>query len=230
MSDPFATDAGPYVLGALPRAERAAFVEHLRDCGGCRAVVEDLAGLPALLSRAPSGVLDPDGAARAAAPPLPETLLPALLVAVRRARRRRRVVGAVLAAAAAGAVATTVGLALDAAAPASSPVAPAPSQSLEPVADTALTVVVGVEEVAWGTRIDVECAYADAARAGGATYSLVVTDRSGGAETVGTWVAHPGSDAQLSGTTSLAPPQIAAVEVRTAAGDAVLRLLDPAGA
>ena len=36
MTDPFAEDAGAYVLGALRNADRAAFVAHLRGCAECR--------------------------------------------------------------------------------------------------------------------------------------------------------------------------------------------------
>ncbi|NAZ77900.1 hypothetical protein GTQ99_21175, partial [Kineococcus sp. T13] len=93
---PFATSAGPYVLGALAPAERTAFEQHLGTCSSCRTAVEQLAGLPGLLSRTPPEVVealgedDPAAAVREGAG-LPDTVLPALLRAVRRRRRSRRV-------------------------------------------------------------------------------------------------------------------------------------------
>ena len=125
--DPFATEAGPYVLGALPPAEREAFERHLERCGGCRASVEDLAGLPGLLSRVPDDVVaalgdEPrrsaavadglfDGVPGSVPEAVPDTVLPALLRVVRRRRLRRRLaVGAGLVAAAALVAATAGGL------------------------------------------------------------------------------------------------------------------------
>ena len=49
MSDPFAVDAEAYVLGALDEPERTAFEEHLRGCDPCRAAVDAVGPLPALL-------------------------------------------------------------------------------------------------------------------------------------------------------------------------------------
>lgn len=60
MSDPFAEDAGAYVLGALSDADRAAFVEHLRGCAECRQAVADVEDLPGLLALVPAeGPVDP---------------------------------------------------------------------------------------------------------------------------------------------------------------------------
>ncbi|WP_345711797.1 anti-sigma factor family protein, partial [Kineococcus glutinatus] len=66
-ADAFETSAGPYVLGALSSAERIAFEEHLPGCARCRAALEELAGLPGLLSRVPPAVAE----ALAADPRLP---------------------------------------------------------------------------------------------------------------------------------------------------------------
>jgi anti-sigma-K factor RskA len=56
MPDPVAPHPHPdlagYVLGALDPGEQAAFEQHLAGCDTCRAEVEELQGLPALLDRA----------------------------------------------------------------------------------------------------------------------------------------------------------------------------------
>lgn len=58
--DPFAEDAGVYVLGALDEAERAAFEDHLAGCAACRAAVAEVADLPRLLAAVPpEGLADP---------------------------------------------------------------------------------------------------------------------------------------------------------------------------
>ena len=76
---------GAYVLGALTPEERLEFERHLRACPACARAVQQLAGLPGLLSQVSADVLE-----SAPAPePVPDTLLPALVREVRRGRRRR---------------------------------------------------------------------------------------------------------------------------------------------
>ncbi|WP_432487672.1 anti-sigma factor [Kineococcus sp. SYSU DK018] len=216
--DPFSLDAGAYVLGALPPAEREAFEEHLAGCAGCRGAVEDLAGLPGLLSRVPAeAVAAPD---EGAAAPLraPGTLLPQLLRTVRARRRRRRLLLA------GGAVAACLLTGAGAVALLPDPGAAGPARSLEPLLPVPLTATAQLTEAAWGTQVDLVCAYASDGAEEASTYALVVTDTDGNDQRIGTWTAHPGRDARLSGATALTPEQIAAVEVRTLQGTAVLRL------
>ncbi|NAZ86732.1 anti-sigma factor family protein [Kineococcus indalonis] len=243
--DAFATSAGPYVLGALSPAERGEFEEHLGACASCRAAVEELAGLPGLLSRVPADVvaaLEED--APAPLPPrAPDTLLPRLLREVRARRRRRRLVlvgGAAAACLAvlAGAAALDGGGPVRTALPAPS-TSPAPSspaggagadggagpvQSMEPLVPVPLTATAQLTQVAWGTRVDLVCAYASDTAGRPYPYALVVKDAQGHAERIGTWTAVPGRDARLSGATSLTPELISAVEVQTLEGTALLRL------
>lgn len=54
-ADPFTEWEAAYVLGALSADERAAFEEHLSQCGPCRRAVGELAGVPGLLSVVPAG-------------------------------------------------------------------------------------------------------------------------------------------------------------------------------
>jgi RNA polymerase sigma-70 factor (ECF subfamily) len=51
---------------------------------------------------------------------------------------------------------------------------------------------------------------------------MYVTDTAGQTTQIATWTAKPGSVAEPSGTTSLAPDKIATVDVRSAANGQVL--------
>jgi anti-sigma-K factor RskA len=54
-------DLAGYVLGALDPGEAAAFEQHLAGCDACRAEVEELQGLPALMEQAAPPVEVPPG-------------------------------------------------------------------------------------------------------------------------------------------------------------------------
>ncbi len=214
-SDPFATSAGPYVLGALSPLERSEFVQHLEDCPACRVRVDDLAGLPGLLSR-----VDPDELEHADdVPALPTSLLPTLMAAVERRDRRRRWTATTLLAVAACAVLFAVVGGVNRSTP------PTPL-AMRPLLTLPLTASVGVTSVPWGTRIGLRCSYtaAEGVRRG---YVLVVFGEDGHRESVGTWAADPGSDVTLTAATSLRADQIAAVEVTAPDGTALLRVEHP---
>ena len=229
-TDEFALNDAAYVLGALSPAERREFETLLRVCAACASSVGDLAGLPGLMSKVSVEQLT----AEAEAPP--ETLLPSLARAVRRERGRRSLaVGAAAAAAAfliaGGAVALT-----GPDSPARPPVASTASTATTPsgTANLALTAVVPspvtasarLVDMAWGTRIDLTCSYRanGSYPADGRPYALVVIDRSGAAQQVATWKALPDRELTVMGASSLARRDIAAVEVRTLSGRAILRL------
>ena len=105
MSCEYAEQDGAYVLGALPAAERLAYEQHLTTCDECSRAVRQLAGLPGLLSRVDTTVLDDVPADE----PVPDFLLPNLVREVRRTRRRRFLL---VAGAAAAAVVAVLALAL----------------------------------------------------------------------------------------------------------------------
>jgi Putative zinc-finger len=230
---PFAFDDAAYVLGALPPAERLAFERHLAGCADCERSVREIAGLPGLLARVPVD----DVEAPPAAEPLPDTLLPALLDHARRTERRRRwVVGLAAAAAVAAIAAASVAVfaVVDddggspvADAPASSGPSSAPPEEMTPVhpgGEDAATVA--LTSVAWGTRLDVVCRWAggeeeesDYGHDGPSpTYALVVRSTDGDVQQVATWTGLPGKTMKVSGATSLARDDIAAVEIQTADG------------
>ena len=236
--DDFATTAGPYVLGALSPGERAGFEDHLRTCADCRRAVEELAGLPGLLSRTPREVVDALGEDDPVAAlrerghgeeAVPDTVLPALLRTVRHRRTTRRAALAGGLAAAAALVSVVVRPGRDER-PATPVAVPAPTpdggavQEMDPLLPVPITATVQLTEVGWGTKVDLVCAYAQAAAEDPYPYALVIADAAGTTQQIGTWTAVPGRDAQLTGATSWTRAQIATVEVRTLSGTAVLRL------
>jgi anti-sigma factor RsiW len=226
-NDEFALYDAAYVLGALSPADRRDFEDHLKVCAACAGSVSELAGLPGLMSRVSIDQLT------AEPEPAPETLLPSLARAVRRERRQRRLaVGAAAAAAACliavGAVAIT-----QPDSPARPPVASsasAPSGTanlpLTAVVPSPVTASARLVDMAWGTRIDLTCAYRTQGSypASGVPYAMVVIDRNGAAEQVATWKALPNRELTVMGASSRARRDIAAVEIRTPQGRTILRL------
>jgi len=224
-ADQFTLYDAAYVLGALSPDDRREYETHLRECAACAACVGELAGLPGLMSRVSIDQL------HQAAEPVPETLLPSLARAVRRERRRRRVaVGA--SAAAAAALIAAGGVALIRPDSPARPVATISTPSgtarlaLTAVVRSPVTATARLVDMAWGTRIDLSCAYRAEGfyPAGGAPYALVVIDRSGVAEQVATWKALPNRALTVMGASSRNRRDIARVEVRTLSGQTILRL------
>jgi hypothetical protein len=225
---------GVYVIGALSPAEHAEFERHLADCAECTRAVEELAGLPDLLSRVPADAVERPGGGP------PATLLPAVVHQVRRAGRRR--MAAVAAVAAAGGAVLTLGglsfshaLDIGEATPTAAPGATATvGGATGPSADTAarrwatdgdgpVTADVALTEVAWGTRLDLACTWHPAAEHGGGTtpvetgaeevYVLVVRTRTGEVQQVGTWHPLPERTMRLTAATAAQLADIAAIEV-----------------
>ncbi len=226
-TDKFELYDAAYVLGALSPAERREFEDHLRGCAACATSVGDVAGLPGLMSQ----VTVEELTAEVEAPP--ETLLPALARAVRRERARRRL--AVGAAAAAAACLIAVGaVALSGPdSPARLPITPSASTSsgsatlaMSAVVPSPVTASARLVDMAWGTRIDLTCSYSAKGSypTDGRAYALVVIDRSGAEQQVATWSALPNRELTVLGASSLDRRDIAAVEIRTLAGKAILRL------
>jgi hypothetical protein len=218
-----------YVLGALSPEERLEFERHLPGCPACSRAVGALAGLPGLLAQVSPEVLD-------SAPvnePVPDTLLPALVGQVRRERARRRW----LTGAAAAAVVLALGAGsvvvqgLDEEGPPSTsptPTATPSGRTMTQVGQDSVLAEVALTSVAWGTRLDLTCSYAehDEEYGGdvGSTYALVVRSVDGDVEQVATWRGLPGRTMTLTGATSLRREDISAVQVRARDGHAVLEL------
>lgn len=219
-----------YVLGALSPVERRDYEQHLESCESCRRSVAELTPIPGLLARLSPDRADAllhdgsDGADASAAPPAPR---PELLDAVRREGRRRRLrrtrfrFAAMAAAAAVVLAAVLVPLAL------LRPAADAQTVAFESVAELPITATATLTSVEWGTRIELDCRYGDAAASdapeGGWPYALYVVDRDGDRSEISSWRANPGKTARLAAGTELALGDIASLEIRSVrSGDVLL--------
>lgn len=210
-NDPFADFDGAYVLGALAPQDRSEFEQHLATCDECPASVRSLAPIPAVLRAVPAQEF-----ATELAPP---TLLPRLLRELRRARSRRRwITGAVAASVAAGLIAATALFTTP-----DSPGHPVAMRSV--TASSSVHATADVQDVAWGTRIDLRCSYDRVAvYPDGTSYLLVVIDRSGMPHQLGSWKMAPGDEVTtFSAGTALSRADISAVQVTTTTG---MKLLD----
>lgn len=233
MTDQFSTYDAAYLLGALTPADRSEYEEHLAECEQCRQSVHQLAGMPGLLA-----ALTPEQARATgeAAPDVPETLLPRLMAEVQRTRFRRRMTTALVgvAAAAVFAIVFVAGMLTTPSGNGnhndigSGPLA----LTMTPVSDSVpISATAELDDKAWGTQIVVRCVYrrppGGGPYPGGATeytYTMVVTDRSGGRERVASWEAKPGAPIVVDGSTSLPSSQIASIQVRDPDNDTILTL------
>lgn len=209
--DPFATWDAAYALGALSARDRARYEAHLAECADCRAAVAELVPTVGLLSR----VGDDEAARIGTAEPDPAA--PTLLsIARARRRRRRRALWAGVG------VAAALAIAVPTAVVASAP-RPAVSVALEGSGSVPVSATVSLTPVAWGTRIDMACLYGADAPDAGWTYVLTVVGADGVATDLSTWKVEPGRTATLSAGTAAALSDIRTVEIRTTAGQVVLR-------
>lgn len=247
MSCPHRFDVGVYVLGALEPAEREAFEAHLPGCRACARSLNDVAGLPGLLARvrAPepavsSGPAEPgestatgesaESAESAGRPEPPPDLLAGTL---RRVRRRRRTgwglaaVAVVLALLGGGAV-TWSGM-LPSTDTAGAPQAVVREVALPPVGGGETSGLAGLTARPWGTAISLSCRYHGEPgppappNAPRSTYVLVVRGPDGREEQIARWSPPPGQDVVVSAATDLPPDRVRGLEVRTAAGETVMR-------
>jgi hypothetical protein len=207
-NDPFATFDAAYVLGALSPEDRQAYELHLRECADCTRSVQDLAGLPGLLSQVTPEMIESE--------PSLEGLLPSTLVKVAKSRRRRSavLVGALAVAAAAG-----IALAFSLAAPGSE--SRPPDVTMTALGNYPVQADIGIEGRDWGTRVDLSCSYH-----GGliGDYVLVAVQRDGGVTELASWRAIPQHTARVVVGTPLRSADIQALEVRTRSGLVLLRL------
>jgi len=233
--DPFEMDDAAYLLGALSPAERVRYEQHLQTCDACSRSLTELAGLPGVLRRLPVEVVqsmddleaqDPDGWSDA-----PPSVLDVVLDRAQREDRRARRVRAVrwasaLTTAAAAVVVGILAFTLpDPSAPAPEPAAA--QLALEPVGDIPLTATVSLLDVAWGTKIEVECAYPEGDWADDdVAYSLVVHDADGDSEQVATWNAVAGRELTIDAATAVRGDDITSIEILAEDGTTLLRSAD----
>ena len=201
---------GAYLLGGLPPDEAAEFERHLAECRDCRAELDELASLPALLDAVPVPDAVALGAAAAAgrepapsdaAPAVPRRLLDELS-SRRRALRRRWT--AALAAAAAACLALGI-----LAAPLVSP-PPKPDASYSVQAGDGLQFTVSLVKKSWGTELAVEGRSLPV----DGTLSLWVRGGDGGEDRACAWTATPSGNVRVTGATPLQLANIARIEMR----------------
>jgi hypothetical protein len=204
-ADPFEMFDGAYVLGALSDDDRRAYEAHLADCDACTASLRELQGLPQALALVSPAALEDDH-------PPPRSLLPALQRRARRDRSRRRwIVGSLAAAAAACIVALAVVVAQPEHPSGNNPVA------MQALSNAPISATADVKSVGWGTQISVVCRYYETVSRT-RPYALVVVDRSGARQMLGTWNLLPDKVAQYESGTSWPRDQIAQVQITTPDG------------
>lgn len=218
---------GAYLLGGLEPADIAAFDRHLESCAECRAELDELASLPALLDAVPvSDAVALTGVAAAAGPvqaaqgtgvvPVPKRLLDEL--ALRRRKVRVRWSAAVAAAAAAClAVGVLAGPLL------SPPAKPDASYSVQ--AGDGVQFTVGLVKKTWGTELAVDGRSLPV----DGTFSLWVKDRDGGEDRACAWTATPSGRVRITGATPVQLTSIASVEMRNGQQQTVAVIAVPRG-
>jgi anti-sigma factor RsiW len=202
--DTFSTFDAAYVLGALSPEDRGAFEHHLKECAECARAVQDLAGLPGLLSHVTPEMVDVE--------PPPAELLPAALTRARRSRRRRTF--ATLGVAIAAAVAVVIAVLVPSG-------GAMPGTAMTPLGSYPVQAVAAVAPLSGGSRVDMSCSYEGSS--GNADYQLVAVRRDGTEAPLASWWADPGRTAKMSIDTALPPGEIQALEIRTTDGRTVLR-------
>jgi hypothetical protein len=228
MTCEFTQDAGSYVLGALSADDRAAYRSHVTGCPVCTQATLELAGLPGLLARVSQDVLESPGENVPSG-----TLLPGLVQEARgiERRRTRRVVGmaAAVVIMAIGALATVLALDDDAGTIAlPSPGVTATAKAMVPVGSEPMSASVALTSVGWGTRLDLTCSYPATSYGSDQDdfgYVMFVRTRDGRLEQVASWRAHSGKTMRLTAATAAIRDDITSVEIRTASGEPVLKLV-----
>ncbi len=217
---------GAYLLGGLPPDEAADFERHLAGCRGCRAELDQLASIPALLDAVPvpdavaltarppaAAASVADGFAAAVPPPTSVPVAAAGAAAVPRrllealASRRRR--GRLLWSAALAAVAA-VCLALGVLAGPLLGQQPRPDASYSVAAGDGPQFTVGLVKKTWGTELAVDGRSMPA----DGTLSLWVKGRDGGEDRACAWTATPNGKVRITGATPLQLASIDSIEMR----------------
>lgn len=213
--DKFATYDAAYVLGSLSPKDRHEYEQHLRECDSCATAVRELAGMPGLLSQVPPTMLPPG----AELPGPPDDLLPRLLDRVRAERRRHR--WAMIGTAVVAAIAClAVVLLIIFRPPLGDQPAPTPTMTMSPLVEAPIWAAVDLQEVSWGTKINMQCRYDRPNKS--YDYFLIVVAKDGHEEQVGSWTAEGGKTATLQAATSRHVYDIASIEIRTKSGKTLL--------
>ena len=223
----FADWDAAFLLGALSSSDRRRFEAHLHECEICRAAIVDTAPTIGLLARIPpdraASLLVPTEEAEPGEGPDASRRRELIAIGVVESQRRRRIRWAAgLSAAAAIVIAVVVAAAI----------ALAPGMrggrviALEPLTDVPVTASVELVDVAWGTRVEMICRYAEADDPEDAgkswPYALFVIAADGTTSELSSWVAFPGATARIGAGTALDADQITAFEIRSLSSGRVL--------
>jgi Putative zinc-finger len=213
--DRYSTWDAAYVLGSLSDEDRRDYEAHLATCARCRAAVDELSGIPALL-----GTLDPAevGDLDAGAMQPPAQVLDSMLDRLHTRRRRTRwitsaAVGLAAALLAIGLLVVirpeTFGLQTGAPPQASHQLA------MNKVSDTPINATISMTGYGWGTRIDMACTYGDWGQrdAPPQNLAMVVVSHDGSRNQIATWLGLSGATALPSANTPMQIPEIAAVQL-----------------
>lgn len=215
MTDPFEHFDAAYVLGALSPGERTLFEEHLLTCAACVGRVAEVGGLPEQLAVLSAADVLPE------APPLPDTVLPALLRAA--GRRRRRTRGLLVAV---GAVAAAALVALAVLIWPSSSAPPRPL-AMRAIPGAPVSATVRLINRTWGTELDVHCRYAKTGPASGAVpYVLVVAGTDGSKQSLSRWKLGPGGEGDFIGATDLERDDIDRISIQLLPSRLTVLMLD----
>ncbi len=223
----FRHTAGPYLLGTLDEAERAAYQKHLAICPACRADVDHMRPVVAMLDAVPSDDIE---AMEATHTRVPDTLLPGLLErAARRSRRRRLAFAGMAALAAAAIVALAVVIGIGGPSSQAQQVTVDNQLAMIPRHDSPIRATAELRSVPWGTQITVRCHYESDAHGSAypdakpSIYTLQVDGVAGSAHDIGSWSVSSGSDTEFTSGTALQRNKIKHIEVVAADGTVVLR-------
>jgi hypothetical protein len=225
VSCAFEVNDGAYILGALSPAERAEFEGHLATCPPCRESVASLAVLPGLLGRLDPATGGPRlGALGLQATASPPELLPRLLTAAgaqRRAQRRRNLLTTAAAAVVAAVVATAIGIggSLFGRTPEATITAPVEQMTftaMQPAGQYGgVAAEIGLRPEATGTVVEVRCLYHGKNQGNWPIWLVVFPRTQEEAEAIGSWVANPGAEVNVTAVTHYAPAEIARIELQT---------------
>jgi hypothetical protein len=224
MSCEFAHNDGAYVLGALAPAERSSYERHLSGCASCREAVAAIAVLPGLLSRlAPLQAQEPPAMAAERLPKLVETAN--RLRAKERIRQRWQIASSAFVAAAVVMAIFLPFINLRGDASTVTTILPSgpPMFSMTQAVETTVTAEISFVETRSGVEVVMHCAYPwhDGVHKP-YTFRLFALGTDGQAEQLGSWMAAPGDDVTVSGTSRYHLTDLIRLELRSRDGTTLL--------
>lgn len=210
---------GAYVLDALEPDESETVRQHIAGCDQCRAETASLSRIAPLLRMIDLADVGETESMPTAPPPV---MLERLLHSVQTARRGRRRRAVLLAAAAAIVIVigvlTAVGFGVFDSHRSSAPIA---VSAVAP--NTRVSATVTMSARSWGTELHLKLGWVNP----GERCSLVARSQDGRKEVAATWVASYRGTANVPGATAIPLDQLRELDVITADGHLLVRLVVP---